>query len=464
MKDNEFYHAFQNRYRGSRELVKSRLRVYLPFVESLCSFYLDAKAIDLGCGRGEWLELLKASGFDAQGVDLDDIQLASCRELGLNVHAYDAVSFLKKMSDSSQVVITGFHIVEHIPFPDLQELVQEALRILKPGGLLILETPNPENIVTGTTNFYIDPTHKHPIPPQLLSFLPEYYGFKKVKILRLQEPAELFNRKFLNLLDVLNGVSPDYSVVAQKTGDAEILAVTNLAFEVEYGHTLEKLASRYYQYIENNAQQAETRAQETEVRVQQVEVRSQQAEVVAQEAQMRAQQSETAARQVEDLVLKYFYNEKTPLAWFLRRNSKPTCRDVIAAYRCFLRREPENMAVVFDHMKRKTVGEMIDFFKASEEFKGRTKQEFLSSPFAITVHFLRAHPFLKGKVKNWIGKYPALEKRLRMKAIAQGLIIKQTQTKKVPSPRIDSLPLTPFARTIYDDLKKKIQEQKKRNI
>ena len=198
----------------------------------------------------EWLELLQESGFDAQGVDLDDVQLAACRELGLNVHTSDAVSFLKKMSDSSQVVVTGFHIVEHIPFSDLQILIQEALRILKPGGLLIVETPNPENIVTGTTDFYIDPTHKHPIPPQLLSFLPEYYGFKKVKILRLQESVELFNRKVPTLLDVLNGVSSDYAVVAQKTGEAEILAATNPAFEAEYGLTLENLAIRYDQRIE----------------------------------------------------------------------------------------------------------------------------------------------------------------------------------------------------------------------
>lgn len=83
------------------------------------------------------------------------------------------------------------HIVEHIPFEDIQTLVQEAFRVLTPAGLLILETPNPENIQVATSGFYIDPTHTRPIPSQLLSFLPEYYGFKRTKILRLQEENNL---------------------------------------------------------------------------------------------------------------------------------------------------------------------------------------------------------------------------------------------------------------------------------
>lgn len=165
-----FYHAFEERFRGSRDLIKSRLRVYLPFVEPLRGLNKDAKAVDLGCGRGEWLELLQELKFDAQGVDLDDGMLKICREVGLKVQTIDAIAFLKKLPDASHVVISGFHIVEHIQFIDLQVLVQEALRVLMPGGILILETPNPENIIVGTSSFYLDPTHQRPIPPQLLSF------------------------------------------------------------------------------------------------------------------------------------------------------------------------------------------------------------------------------------------------------------------------------------------------------
>lgn len=254
---DRFYRAFEERYRGSRELIKSRLRVYLPFVEPLLGTCDAAEAVDLGCGRGEWLELLQESGFDAQGVDLDDGMLAACRELGLKVQTYDAVGFLKELPEASQTVVSGFHIAEHIPFSDLQALVQEALRVLKPGGLLILETPNPENIVVSTVNFYLDPTHHRPIPPELLSFLPEYYGFARIKTARLQETKELSSSKALTLLDVLAGVSPDYVVVAQKAGPTEIIAATDSAFEAEYGLALEYLASKYDQQVKAKAEQAE---------------------------------------------------------------------------------------------------------------------------------------------------------------------------------------------------------------
>ena len=251
-----FYRAFEDRYRGSREEIKSRLRVYLPFIVPLYALYQPASAVDMGCGRGEWLELLQGSGFDAQGIDLDDGMLATCRELGLKVQMCDAIGFLKGLPQASQVVVSGFHFVEHISFSDLQALVQEAFRVLKPAGLLILETPNPENIVVASANFYLDPTHIRPIPPQLLSFLPEYYGFKRVNIMRLQEPASLANQTKPTLMDVLGGVSPDYAIVAQKDAKAEHMMCFDEVFEKNYGLALETLAQRYEERI-LKAEQAE---------------------------------------------------------------------------------------------------------------------------------------------------------------------------------------------------------------
>lgn len=255
-----FYRAFEEKHRGTRELIKSRLRVYLPFIEPLRGFCGADKAVDLGCGRGEWLELLQEAGFDAQGVDLDDGMLAACRERKLKVQVGDAVAFLKGLPEASHAVVSGFHLAEHIPFADLQVLVAEALRVLMPGGLLILETPNPENIVVGTTNFYLDPTHQRPIPPQLLSFLSEYCGFKKVKTLRLQESVGLSSGKVPTLLDVLNGVSPDCAVVAQKGAVPERMKLFDTAFEKNYGLSLETLAQQYEARIamaEAKARQAE---------------------------------------------------------------------------------------------------------------------------------------------------------------------------------------------------------------
>ena len=295
----DFYRAFEERYRGSQEQIRLRLRAYLPFIKPLIGLYGDAKAVDLGCGRGEWLELLKEEGFDARGVDLDEGMLVACKELGLNAQVGDAVGFLKELPEASQVIVSGFHLVEHIAFADVQALVQEALRVLKPGGLLILETPNPENIVVGSSSFYLDPTHKRPIPPQLLAFLPDYYGYEKTKIVRLQESLELHGTKPPRLLDVLNGASPDYSIVARKKGNAKILAATKKAFSKEYGLTLDNLAIRYDLEVESKMYKAEAKAYEVEVKANQVEAKAYEVEVKANQAEAKAYEVEVKANQAE---------------------------------------------------------------------------------------------------------------------------------------------------------------------
>jgi len=273
-----FYRAFEEKFRGSREMIKLRLQVYLPFILPLCDFWPITLAVDLGCGRGEWLELLAENGFDAQGVDSNDDMLSACRERTLKVHTGDALAFIQNLPDDSQAIVSGFHIAEHIPFEVLQELVSEALRVLEPGGLLILETPNPENLVVGTSGFFLDPTHKRPIPAELLAFVPEYTGFKRTKVLRLQESLELLKNPAPSLLAVLNGVSPDYAVVAQKDGPAELHEALDAAFDVDYGLTLEVLSQRYQHQAEQKAEQAEQKAEQAEQKAEQAEQKAEQAE------------------------------------------------------------------------------------------------------------------------------------------------------------------------------------------
>lgn len=241
-----FYRAFEDKFRGSRELIKQRLRVYLPFIDPLRLHNKEVSAIDLGCGRGEWLEILSENGITGLGVDINESMLSDCRSRGLKVYTADALSFLQDQPDNSQAIISGFHIVEHLPFATLQAIVSESKRILVPGGLLILETPNPENIITGSSSFYLDPTHVRPLPPGLLLFALEHEGFARVKVIRLQEQEVLHREEEpLTLLNVLNGVSPDYSIVAQKSGPEKMLRSFNIPFEREYGITLEDLANRY---------------------------------------------------------------------------------------------------------------------------------------------------------------------------------------------------------------------------
>ncbi len=274
MTDSSFYRAFEDKYRGSRELIKSRLKVYLPLIAPLKTLYPHCKAIDIGCGRGEWLDLMQSAGVDAHGVDIDDGMLSACRELGLSAEMGDGVNYLKNLPDESRTIVSGFHIVEHISFQELQTLVQEALRVLVPGGLLIMETPNPENIRVATTNFYLDPTHIRPIPPQLLAFLPEYYGFYRSIIIRLQESNELSANPTPTLLDVITGVSPDYAVVAQKTASDIIVAAFHSVFTANSGLSLETLADRFdarIQRAEGRAKQAEEKALQAEEKAKQTE-------------------------------------------------------------------------------------------------------------------------------------------------------------------------------------------------
>jgi 2-polyprenyl-3-methyl-5-hydroxy-6-metoxy-1,4-benzoquinol methylase len=213
--DTNFYRAFEDRFRGSRELIKQRVQVYLSFVQPVAQRHPRLPVLDLGCGRGEWLEVLGEAGISAHGVDVDTGMLCGCTELGLTVQQSDALVFLRQQGNASHVCISLMHVVEHVPFDVVKQLVKEARRVLVDDGILIMETPNPENYTVGACNFYMDPTHRNPLPPLLLAFLPEYYGFERVKIVRLQEQEGLIIKNKFDSADYLTCISPDYAVVAQ---------------------------------------------------------------------------------------------------------------------------------------------------------------------------------------------------------------------------------------------------------
>jgi len=252
-------------------LIKSRLQAYLPFIQPFLKDETSSKpkAVDLGCGRGEWLEILAAQSFHAVGIDIDEDMLEECRSLDLEVFEIDALKYLEKQKENSFSVISGFHFAEHISFETLRSVIGQALRVLKAGGLLILETPNPENVVVGTVNFYMDPTHQRPLPPLLLSFTAAFAGFDRVKILRLQDKEGLLESDKISILNVLSGVSPDYSIIAQKKASKIITDKFDSAFSKEYGVTLDKIAKLYDRQIKSKLEslelarhQQQTRAEE----------------------------------------------------------------------------------------------------------------------------------------------------------------------------------------------------------
>jgi SAM-dependent methyltransferase len=182
----EHYGEFETAFRGSRDTVRERQKTYLEDVLPLRS--LSAPVVDLGSGRGEWLELLRDHDVSAYGVDTNELFREQNRERGLDVKHEDALAHLRGLPESTLAVLTAFHLIEHLAPEDLIELVDAALRVLRPGGLLILETPNPMNLEVGASTFHIDPTHRKPVHPMWLEFLLTTRGFVDVE-LRYLNPA-----------------------------------------------------------------------------------------------------------------------------------------------------------------------------------------------------------------------------------------------------------------------------------
>jgi len=176
---DELLAAFADEFRGTRDEVKDGLQRYLQLLETA---NIKNRVLDLGCGRGEWLELLKEAGLEAEGVETNHALFERARALGLEVIQADALSHLRSVPDASLNAVTGFHFVEHVPFAILIEVIDEALRVLRPGGLLIFETPNPKNLVVAACNFNSDPTHHKPIFPETLRFVLSQRGFANILI------------------------------------------------------------------------------------------------------------------------------------------------------------------------------------------------------------------------------------------------------------------------------------------
>ena len=214
-----FYLALEDRFRGDRSQIRERLRVYLPILQDTDLRQSGDKILDLGCGRGEWLELLRDEGYQGLGLDINQPMIQYCQEMRLSILDADALAYLKSLPDNSLGGVTGFHIVEHLPFEVLIELVSQTHRVVRTGGLIIFETPNPRNVLVGSCNFYFDPTHKNPIPPETLQFVAQYSGFDSAQILRLNpsdNPRVLETSDLADRFNELFYGSMDYAVIGIK--------------------------------------------------------------------------------------------------------------------------------------------------------------------------------------------------------------------------------------------------------
>ena len=212
------YLAFEARFRPE-ESVREHQQIYVEFLGS------SKRVVDLGCGRGELIELLRDEGVGAYGVEIEPDFIELLEEKGIEVVAQDAVAHLGELEPGAVDGIVVSHVVEHLPTAAVTQLVQLAADKLAGGGLLIVETPNPESLVAGSINFHRDPTHLRPIHPDTLSFLCESAGFSEVEIRRLSPVPEAerlpapestrLDEVVQQLNDLLYGYQ-DYAVIARK--------------------------------------------------------------------------------------------------------------------------------------------------------------------------------------------------------------------------------------------------------
>ncbi len=217
------YFDFENHFRGSREVIKQRQEIYLPYFENKENVY------DLGCGRGEFVELMVEHHIPVTGVDNYPHFVKYCESRGLPVVLDDALEFLSTAKETGGIFAA--QLIEHLTFQQLQKLCVLSYEKLMPDSYLILETPNPRSLAIFTNAFYVDPSHNKPVNPLTIQYMLEKCGFRDVQILYTEEskmPYEIpkmviddnttveeFNKVMEVVSNMLFG-SQDYAVIARK--------------------------------------------------------------------------------------------------------------------------------------------------------------------------------------------------------------------------------------------------------
>jgi SAM-dependent methyltransferase len=174
--DSYKYVGFEDQFRGSRDVIKARLESYLPQFEG------TTDVLDVGCGRGEFLDLLTARGIRARGIDLNHEMAEGCRARGLDVSEADAVSYLAGVPDGSLGGIFSAQVVEHLQPDYLLQFLELAGHKLRPGGRIVLETLNPACWVAFFESYIRDITHVWPLHPETLKYLVLASGFTRAAI------------------------------------------------------------------------------------------------------------------------------------------------------------------------------------------------------------------------------------------------------------------------------------------
>jgi SAM-dependent methyltransferase len=213
------YFAFESRMRGSTDSIRDRQRRYVE------DFRAQGPVLDIGCGRGELLGLLRDAGIDARGIDADADMVAYARGEGLDVEQADLLAYLGEVEAGSLGGIFMGQVVEHLPVQTLVESLRLAVAALRPGGVLIAETINPLSPIA-LRNYFADLTHAQPLVPETLELLARQAGFAETEIHFLNEPAERLTEPDdpviaanVRRLNELLFAPLDYALVARTASD-----------------------------------------------------------------------------------------------------------------------------------------------------------------------------------------------------------------------------------------------------
>lgn len=170
------YVAFENRYRGGEDDIRERLTPYVEY------FRNQPSVLELGCGRGEFLELLRENDIEARGIDDNNEMVAACRERGLTVSEADIATYLRDLPPASLGGIFAAQVIEHLPPDQLRAMLGSCYSALREDGCLVVETVNPRSLVALVESFYRDLSHQKPLHPETVDFLLRACGFREVSI------------------------------------------------------------------------------------------------------------------------------------------------------------------------------------------------------------------------------------------------------------------------------------------
>ncbi len=181
------YYLFENKSRGPEQTIRENQADYIQYFREV------TPVLDIGCGRGEFLELLRTANIAAKGVDPNEDMIQICREKGLDVGSDDGLHYLQSCEPGTVGGIFSGQVIEHIPAVAIHQWLQSAFRALKPGGVLVFETVNTASPYALINHYYKDPTHRQPLHPDTYRFFTEIAGFEKVTM-RFRSPVPVADR------------------------------------------------------------------------------------------------------------------------------------------------------------------------------------------------------------------------------------------------------------------------------